>query len=114
MKIEISDIHIHLHVEPDHQVLALLNAIIHRLDLLENRLMASISDFETALAAIDEKVGVVKTDVETLIAKLAAIPPGGLTPEQQAAIDAAVQHAQNIATSLGAIDTEVNPSPPTA
>jgi len=75
------------------------------------KIMSTIEDFEATLTAIDGKVATVKTDVETLIAKLAAIPPGGLTPAQQAAIDGAVVHAQKIATDLGGIDTEVNPAP---
>jgi hypothetical protein len=75
------------------------------------KLMNTVEDFEAVLTTIDGKVSVLKTDMETLLAKLAAIPPGGLTPAQQAAIDAAVVHAQKIATDLGAIDTEVNPPP---
>ena len=37
-----------------------------------------------------------------------------MTPEQQAALDAAVAHAQAIADGLGAIDTKVNPPTPPA
>ena len=38
---------------------------------------------------------------------------GKYPPEQQAAIDDIATHDQGIATSLGAIDTEVNPPAPT-
>lgn len=77
----------------------------------QEMIMAEIADFETALAAIDAKVSTVKDDVAELLAKLAAIPTPGLTPEQQAAIDAAVAHANGIAASLGAIDATVHPAP---
>lgn len=66
--------------------------------------MADISDIKPALDAIDAQVTKVKTDVDTLVAKLGAVPTGGLTPAQQAAIDDAVAHANGIAASLGAID----------
>jgi hypothetical protein len=76
----------------------------------QETIMADIADFETALSAIDAKVVTVKADVDELLAKLAAIPTPGLTPEQQAAIDAAVAHANGIAASLGAIDATVHPA----
>ena len=78
------------------------------------RLMSTFADLQTSLDAVAADVAIVKTDVETLLAKLAAIPPAGLTPEQQAALDAAVTQAQAIATSLGAINAEVNPAAPAA
>ena len=74
------------------------------------RLMSTFTDLKTALDAVAADVATVKTDVETLLAKLAAIPAGGLTTDQQAALDAAVTQAQGIATSLGAINSEVNPA----
>lgn len=81
-----------------------------RIEQKVDKLMSSFDDLKAQQVATDAKVAAVKTDVETLLAKLAAIPPAGLTPEQQAALDDAVTHATAINTSLGAIDTEVNPS----
>jgi len=104
------------HFLPDSEVLARLDLILDKLDLLtENTetIMSEVTDLKPALDAIDAKVTVVKTDVDTLLAKLAAIPTAGLTPAQQAAIDDAVAHANIIAASLGAIDTTVNPPAPT-
>jgi hypothetical protein len=75
----------------------------------QEKIMSDIADLEAALTAIDAKVVTVKADVDELLAKLAAIPTPGLTPEQQAAIDAAVAHANGIAASLGAIDATVHP-----
>lgn len=80
------------------------------LSKLEN-IMPDIADLETALSAIDAKVTTVKADVDELLAKLASIPLPGLTSEQQAAIDAAVAHANGIAASLGSIDASVHPVP---
>lgn len=79
-------------------------------------IMATLADIQAKQVATDAAVAKVKTDVETLVAKIAAIPPGGLTPEQQAAIDDIATHADAINTALGGIDTEanapaVNPSP---
>lgn len=74
--------------------------------------MSTFDDLTAQLAVIGTAVTTVKTDVDKLIAALAAVPPAGLTPAQQAALDAAVVTAQGIATSLGAIDTEVNPPTP--
>lgn len=74
-------------------------------------IMASLTDIEPALAAIDEKVSLVKIDVDKMIALLSAIPQPGLTPEQQAAIDGAVAHATAIAASLGAIDAAAHATP---
>ena len=78
---------------------------------LEILIMSTFDDLKAALDGISAKVTTVKADVDSLLAKLAAIPPAGMTPEQQAALDAAVQQASGISTSLGAIDAEVNPPP---
>ena len=113
MKFEID---VHLHIKADPEVLARLDLILDKLDLVTGtteKIMSDVTDLKPALDAIDAKVTVVKTDVDTLLAKLAAIPTAGLTPAQQAAIDDAVAHANIIAASLGAIDTTVNPPAPT-
>ena len=104
------------HLSPDPEVLARLDLILDKLDLVTGNtesIMSQVTDLKPVLDLIDTKVSAVKTDVDTLLAKLANIPTGGLTPEQQAAIDDAVQHANSIAASLGAIDTTVNPPAPT-
>jgi hypothetical protein len=85
-----------------------------RLEQKVDRLMSSFEDLQAALASAGDKVTAVKTDVETLLAKLANIPPAGMTAEQQASLDAAVTTAQGIASSLGALDQEVNPPAPPA
>lgn len=111
----------------EERLLLIENALI---SLLEGqvRIMSTLQDMtdtlaviDTKVAAVDTKVTAVGTDVDTLLAKLAAFPTAGLTPEQQAALDAAVVHAQGIATSIDAIgtslasiDTKANPPVPVA
>ena len=99
---------------PDCQIQIRLDELSHKLDLILSKqelIMSTFDDLTAQLTAIAAAVTTVKTDVDGLLAKLAAIPPAGLTPAQQTALDAAVTTAQGIATSLGAIDTEVNPKP---
>jgi archaellum component FlaC len=104
-------IDVHVYIEPDSKVLSRLDDIFNRMGLMETNIMATLADIQTTLTTVDTALATVKTDVETLLAKIAAIPPGGLTIEQQAAIDDIATHVQGIATSLGAIDTSVNPPP---
>lgn len=61
------DIHVYLHVKPDPEVLALLNDVFPRLDLMESNIMAAIDDLKTATAAfITEGT----TDIAALVAKI--------------------------------------------
>lgn len=104
--------HFHYHIEPDPQGLARIDAVNAKLDLMKENIMASMEELKQVLDTIDTKVANVKGDVDSLQSKLAAVPQAGLSAEQQTAIDDAVQHAQRIAESLGAIDTQVNPPAP--
>jgi uncharacterized protein YoxC len=99
--------HHHYHFS-DPVTLALLRNLFKTLE----KIMSTFDDLKAALDATDAKVTTIKTDVETLLAKLAAIPTGGMTADQQAALDAAVTHAQAIVASLTAVDEEVNPPAP--
>ena len=76
---------------------------------LETRIMSNFDDLKAAQAATDALITKVSGDIATLLGKLANIPPGGLTPEQQAALDDAVAHANAINASLTAADTSANP-----
>ena len=95
------DVHIHTH---DRQ-----EAVLSRLD----QIMSTLEELNAVLATIGSEVDKVSADTTNLLAQLAAIPPGGLTPEQQAAIDAAVASATSIATRLQALDDSVPDVPPT-
>lgn len=79
--------------------------------------MANFDDLNNALAAISDGVGKVKTDTDSLLAKITELqqnPPTGMTPEQQAALDTAVSLAQGIAGRVTEIDNLVpDPVPST-
>jgi len=91
--------------------------VMRRLDTLEDKIdlvlqgkeiiMSTLEELTAALATISSEVDKVSADTDNLLAQLAAIPPGGLTPEQQAAIDAAVASATSIAARLTALDDKV-------
>lgn len=85
--------------------------ILRRIERKVDWLMASFEDLAAAQADTATKVAAVKTDVETLLAQLKDIPPAGMTPEQQAALDAAVVAAQGINDSLAAVDAEAKAPP---
>jgi hypothetical protein len=82
----------------------------------QETIMATLADAQAAQAITDQKIAAVATDVQTLLAKISAVPTGGLTPEQQAAIDDIAAHAGKINDALSAVDTSVNPvaTPPAA
>ena len=65
------------------------------------RVMAAIDD---ELAQVKASLDSIQTGVSALLAKIAAMPTAGLTPEQQAALDAINTEAQAIATAA-------NPAP---
>ena len=83
--------------------------------ILKNQeiIMAALDDELASLKATQDTtlatVGTIKTGVDALLAKLAALPTSGLTPAQQAALDAINTEAQAISTAASAINTEVNP-----
>ena len=68
----------------------------------------SFEDLKAALDSASAKSDAIKADVEALMAKLAEIPGGGMTPEQEAALAEAVSAAQALNEKLGAID-DMNP-----
>lgn len=62
------------------------------------------SDFSTAQTDLDNAIAKVATDVQTLLAKVATLPP-----DQQAEVTAEVTALQASTAALGAIDTSANP-----
>lgn len=74
----------------------------------QETLQMSFDDLKAAQDATDAKIDAVKADIDALMAKLAAIPPAGMTPEQEAALAAAVDHAKAINDKLSAVDA-LNP-----
>jgi hypothetical protein len=94
------DVHVYLH---DEEFSRLLKKILKK----EEIIMATLQDLGPILATISSEVDKVSADTDKLLAQLASIPTGGLSPEQQAAIDSAVDSATAIATRLQAIDDKV-------
>jgi len=106
--------HIHIHPDKDtaerlYRIEKLLGEIVE----IQESFMATFEELKAAQDATDAKITAVKADVEKLMALLAAIPIPGMTPEQQAALDAAVSHATAINEALAAVDA-LNPETPTA
>ena len=97
----------HHSVEARCEVMRRLDALDKKIDLSMETIMATLEELNAALATISTEVDKVSADTENLLAQLAAIPPGGLTPEQQTAIDSAVTSATAIADRLRAIDDKV-------
>jgi hypothetical protein len=97
----------HHSVEARCEVMRRLDALDNKIDLSMETIMATLEELNATFATISSAVDKVSADTENLLAQLAAIPPGGLTPEQQAAIDQAVASATAIADRLKAIDDKV-------
>lgn len=102
----------HRHVEARCEVMRRLDALEGKIDLNMETIMATLEELTAILATISSEVDKVSADTDALLAKLAAIPTSGLTPEQQAAIDSAVTSATAIADRLKAIDDKVPDATP--
>lgn len=103
-------IDIYHHHSWDDEVPPWVERLQDKVDLLFDRLenaMATLEELNTALAAIAAEVDKVSADTDNLLQQLTNIPPAGLTPEQQAALDAAVASANTISDRLKVIDDKV-------
>src|SRR6185295_5265768 len=111
LEVDLSDVDIHAHINLDQREAPRWAKTLHDMvsQVLENQetMMSTLEELTTVLAEISSEVDKVSADTDALLAKLAAIPTGGLTPEQQAALDAAVASATSIAGRLKAIDDKV-------
>jgi len=101
------DVHIHLDQQEAPRWSKTLRDMVSHVLVNQETMMSTLEELTTALAGIPPLLEKVSADTDNLLAQLAAIPPGGLTPEQQAAIDAAVASATAIADRLTAIDNKV-------
>ena len=77
--------------------------VLDRLEII----MATLEELTGVLGEIGTEVEKVSADTDKLLADLAAIPTPGMTPEQQAAVDAAVASATAIRDRLKALDDKV-------
>jgi hypothetical protein len=80
MNINPSDIHVHLHLEPDREVLARLDVVLQKLDLMETKIMTTQSDIAAALAQVQTDVAAqttvtasLQSYVQGIVAQLAAL-----------------------------------------
>jgi len=102
--------HHYHHVEARCEVMRRLDALEDKTDLIldqQVKIMATLEELTGVLADIGTEVDKVSADTDKLIADLAAIPTPGMTPEQQAAVDAAVASATSIRDRLKALDDKV-------
>ncbi len=92
------------------------------LERLENKIMSAISDFAAKQNAFNDRMDTaiadLQGDVKSLNDQIAALQAstGGITPEDQAALDALQARASTIADKLDALDAltpPVAPTPPT-
>jgi uncharacterized coiled-coil protein SlyX len=116
LEIDLSDVNVHVHINLDQREAPRWAKTLHDMvsHVLANQetMMSTLEELTTVLAEISTEVDKVSADTDNLLAQLAAIPPGGLTPEQQAALDAAVASATAISARLKAIDDKVpEPTP---
>ena len=100
--------HHHYHDKGDADRLCRMEEMLGTITEKMETIIMSFQDLNDALAAADAKADAIKADVQTLMDKLAAIPAGGMTPEQEAALADAVAHANAINEKLGAINA-MNP-----
>ncbi len=82
-------------------------ARLARIERKVGLIMATLDELTAVLGEIGGEVDKVSADTDNLLAQLANIPVGGLTPEQQAAIDSAVSSATSIRDRLKALDDKV-------
>ena len=82
-------------------------ARLQRIERKVNTIMSTLDELTAVLGEIGTEVDKVSADTDNLLAQLANIPTGGLTPEQQAAIDSAVVSATSIRDRLANIDNKV-------
>jgi hypothetical protein len=94
------DVHVYHHNDDTKRV---LNKILKRTE----NIMATLEELNTVMTTISAEVDKVSIDTDNLLAQLANIPAGGLTPEQQTALDLAVESANSIATRLQTLDDKV-------
>lgn len=93
-------------------------AILHRLAEMENNIMSKISEFATAQNAHNDRQDAAVTDlqgdIQALNDKITELQnsPGGITPEDQALLDALQARGESISTKLEALAALTPPTPP--
>jgi uncharacterized coiled-coil protein SlyX len=109
LEIDLSDVNVHIHLDQREapRWAKTLHDMVSRVLANQETMMSTLEELNAVLAEISTEMDKVSADTDNLLAQLANIPPGGLTPEQQASIDAAVVSATAISTRLKALDAKV-------
>ena len=106
MKFDVN-VHIYLDQREAPRWAQTLREMVSQVLTNQESMMATLDELNAALTAISAEVDKVSADTDNLLAQLAAIPTPGMTPEQQAAVDAAVASATAIRDRLKALDDKV-------
>lgn len=109
LEIDLSDVHVHIHFDQREapRWAKTLHDMVSQVLANQETMMSTLEELTGLIAEIGTEVGKVSADTDNLLDQLSKIPPGGLTPEQQAAIDSAVASATAIRDRLKAIDDKV-------
>jgi hypothetical protein len=81
-----------------------VGSILGKLETLQMSFEDEIARVKAAEDALNAKLDAIKADVEGLMAKVAAMPVSGLTPEQEAALKEVADGLEALAAKAGAID----------
>ena len=107
-EVDVSDIHIHVHIKPDQEVRARLDAILDQLGLVvgnQETMMAAIDDLQAAVAAEDTVIDSAITLIQGIPALIAA---AGVDPAKLAALQS------DITTKSSALAAAVAANTPAA
>jgi len=104
--------HHHYHDKDDADRLcrieSMLGSILGKLESLRMSFEEDVARAKAAEDALNAKLDAIKADVEALMAKLAAVPTPGMTPEQEAAMKEIADGLEALAAKAGALD-DMNP-----
>lgn len=85
-----------------------IGSILEKLESLQMSFEEEVARAKAAQEATSAKLDAIKGDVDVLLAKIAAMPVAGLTPEQEAALKEIADGAEALAAKAGALD-DMNP-----
>lgn len=101
------DVHIHLDQREAPRWAQTLREMVSQVLTNQETMMSTLEELTGLLTEIGNEVGKISADTDNLLDQLSKIPTPGMTPEQQAAVDAAVASATAIRDRLKALDDKV-------
>jgi hypothetical protein len=112
-ELEVSDIHVdlHVHIKPDPEVRARLDAILDQLGLVvsnQETMMAAIDDLQAAVAAEDTVIDSAITLIQGIPALIAA---AGVDPAKLAALQTDITTKSSALAAAVAANTPAAPTP---